>query len=98
MMDLKSNKHLRKTRLALAASTVIVCGMVSGAAQAANIAITGATAYTMGDKGKVEDATILIEGDMIKSVKSGGKVPQVIQRLMLKAKLSLPVSLAHIRL
>lgn len=75
MMDLKRNKQLRKTKLALAATAFIVSGMVSVSANAANIAITGATAYTMGDKGKVEDATILIQGDVIKSVKSGGTVP-----------------------
>jgi len=42
---------------------------------AENIAIVGGTAFTMSEQGKVENATILIEDDVIKSVKSGGSVP-----------------------
>lgn len=90
MMDLKRNKQLRRTKLALATAALMTCGMVSVSVSAANIAITGATAYTMGDKGKVEDATILIDGDKIKSVKSGGKVPSGYTEIDAEGKIVTP--------
>lgn len=64
-------KHFNKTALAIAASAV----MFAGQSVAENIAIVGGTAFTMSEQGKVENATILIEDDVIKSVKSGGSVP-----------------------
>lgn len=65
-------KKLNKIALALASTAVFSTPQVL----ADNIAIVGGTAFTMGEQGKVENATILIEGDVIKSVKSGGSVPE----------------------
>lgn len=64
-------KTLNKITLALSASTLLVANQVA----AENIAITGGTAYTMGAAGKIENATILLEDDVIKSVTAGGAVP-----------------------
>ncbi|WP_262691863.1 amidohydrolase family protein [Kordiimonas aestuarii] len=44
-------------------------------ASAEDVAITGGTAFTMGGKGKVENATVLIHDGKVQSVTSGGEVP-----------------------
>lgn len=64
-------KTLKKTKLALAAISL----MAATTAMAENIAITGATAHTMGKSGVVENATVLIADGKIKSVKADGSVP-----------------------
>ncbi|BDX06140.1 amidohydrolase family protein [Planctobacterium marinum] len=75
-------KRLNKIALAFAAATSFCAPQV----WADNIAITGGTAFTMGEQGKVENATILIEGDVIKSVKSGGSVPSGYKTIDAKGK------------
>ena len=42
---------------------------------AEDIAITGGTAFAMGGKGKVENATVLIRDGKVQSVTAGGEVP-----------------------
>jgi imidazolonepropionase-like amidohydrolase len=49
--------------------------IAAAGANAEDVAITGGTAFTMGGKGKVENATILIHDGKVQSVTSGGDVP-----------------------
>lgn len=57
--------------------TLLGCAAVLLAANAAaqTTAITGATVYTMGPQGTVENATVVIEGGAFVSVTAGGDVP-----------------------
>lgn len=49
--------------------------IAAAGANAEDVAITGGTAFIMGGKGKVENATILIHDGKVQSVTSGGDVP-----------------------
>ncbi len=55
--------------------SVALAGLVSGAAAADKIAITGGTAFTMNGDERIENATILVDGGKIEAVRSGGSVP-----------------------
>ena len=49
--------------------------IASAGVNAEDVAITGGTAFTMGGKGKVENATVLIHDGKVQSVTAGGNVP-----------------------
>jgi imidazolonepropionase-like amidohydrolase len=53
-------------------------------------AITGATVWTMAGGGPIDDATIIIDGDRIASVKTHGPVPDGARRIDAKGKVVTP--------
>ncbi len=65
-----------KTLRTGAAIVLMASTALTAAVSAEDIAVTGATAFTMGGKGKVENATLLMSDGKIVSVKSGGSVPK----------------------
>lgn len=77
---------LNKTKFTLAALSLCV----SSALSAQDLAIVGAMAHTMSDKGVIENATILVEDGKIKSVKKGGRVPKGYKRIDAAGKFVTP--------
>ena len=61
---------MKRSAIALAASCFLVM-----AARAEVIAVTGATVHTMGSKGVVKNATLVVTDGTVKSVTAGGEIP-----------------------
>ena len=78
--------HQGKYLLAVFVSLVLAPGILAAEA----IAITGATVYTMTERGTLNDATVLVENGLIVAVGSGVQIPDGADRIEANGRIVTP--------
>ncbi|MCZ6763172.1 MAG: amidohydrolase, partial [Gammaproteobacteria bacterium] len=78
--------HQGKYLLAVFVSLVLAPGILA----AEVIAITGATVYTMTERGTLNDATVLVENGHIVAVGSGVQIPDGAERVEANGRIVTP--------